>query len=72
MSLMDRLRSIGVIKGQNDENRPFDLWFNLTLNRAYANIQPTRGPSIYAQKQPSRTPGQDRFRARSRRMFFDR
>ncbi len=29
---------------------------NLTLNRAYANIQPAWGPPFYAQKQPFLTP----------------
>ena len=30
---------------------------NLTLNRAYANIQPAWGLPFYAQKQPFLTPG---------------
>ena len=42
---------------QKDGTRPFDPWFNLTLNRAYANIQPTWGPSFYAQNNHPVSPG---------------
>ena len=41
---------------QNDENRPYGSWFNMTLNRAYANIQPTWWALFYAQNKPSSTP----------------
>ena len=42
---------------QNDGTRPLNHWFNLTLNRAYANIQPTWGPSFYAQNNHPVPPG---------------
>ena len=37
--------------------RSIESSVNLTLNRAYANIQPAWGLPFYAQKQPFLTPG---------------